>query len=593
MNPKDKYNTLLQASIANAQQMQRRLSMLSILRLTAFLLAASALYLLWDMRLLTFLGFTLPVIFFIYFVRKHTDQKEALEKEKIFASLCSEELECMEGNWRKRYDGSDYLDPLHPFTSDLNVFGRHSLFQYINRCQSKIATKIFAERLAAPLNDARAISREQAIAVHFASDPGWSLRLLALAQIANIQTDAPNRIKSWAQQKSMLQGKVKTFMITRVLPALMIIATGAMAAGILTWNAYVYLALVPLLITGSAFKKHQIAFAQFAQTLQRVQGTAAMLEMIGNRDFSNSPFQEMMKQVNYARSEEALEQLNKIEGAISSRNNIIVGIGLNAILMWDYQCMNRLEHWRKNYGGDLAQWIEIVALAEAYQSEALYCFNHPEFTFAESNTTATFNITDARHPLMDTSAVPNDLDLTNTSKFYIITGANMAGKSTYLRTVGLSLLLAMRGLPVAARSMTFEPCTLYTSMLTTDSLGESESYFFSELKRLRSIVDSLEHGGLHLLILDEILKGTNSTDKAEGSKKFMKKLLSLPAKGLIATHDLSLCNLSDEYSGIIDNMRFEVHYTNNELDFRYKMEEGVCRNMNASFLLQKMGLAGE
>jgi DNA mismatch repair ATPase MutS len=593
MIPKDKYTALLRTSEAEAKQMQRRLGLLSILRLAAFLSAVSALYFLWDMGIVTFLAFLLPVICFVYLIRKHTDQKDALEKEKVFATLCREELNCFEGNWRKRYDGSEFLNPSHPFTSDLNVFGRHSLFQYINRCQSPIATKIFAERLITPLTDAGAITREQAIATHFASDPEWSLRLLALAQIAGIQLDTPQRIRSWAQMDSMLQSKAKIVLLTRVLPALMILVTAALVAGMLTWNAYIYIALIPLLITGSAFKKHQTAFTTFTHTLQRVQGAAAMLQMIRERDFSNSPFREMMEQVHYARSAEALLALNKIEGAISSRNNIIVSIGLNALLMWDYQCMNRLERWRTAYAADLSQWIETIALAEALQSEAMYTFNHPGFIFAESNTTSNFTITGARHPLMNAGAVPNDLNLAGTGKFYIITGANMAGKSTYLRTVGLSLLLAMRGLPVAARYMSFQPCALYTSMLTTDSLGESESYFFSELKRLRSIVDSLERGGLHFLILDEILKGTNSTDKAEGSKRFMKKLLSLPAKGLIATHDLSLCNLSDEYPRIIENMRFEVHYTNNELDFRYKMEEGVCRNMNASFLLQKMGLAGE
>ncbi len=573
--------------------MRRRLATFSVLRLGAFILAAAALYFSWNKGIITLFAFAFPTAAFIYLIKKHTDQKEDIKKEVIFATLCREELDCLEGNWRKRYDGNEYSNPSHPFTSDLNVFGRHSLFQYMNRCQSPIATKIFAGRLAAPLLDAEAIAREKAIAVHFAVDSEWSLRLLALAQIANIQFDAPHRIKAWALMPSLIQSKYKVVLLNRALPAFMIVATAAMATGMLQWNAYVYIALIPLLITGLGFKKHQAAFVHFSQTLQRVQGAASMLQMIRARDFGNSPFQEMMEQVHYERSAKALKELNKIEGAISGRHNIIVGIGLNALLMWDYQCMQRLERWRETYAADLSQWIETIALAEALQSEALYCFNHPEFTFAESNTTATFIIADARHPLMDATAVPNDLHLNSAGKFYIITGANMAGKSTYLRTVGLSLLLAMRGLPVAARQMSFQPCTLYTSMLTTDSLGESESYFFSELKRLRSIVDSLERGGLHFLILDEILKGTNSTDKAEGSKRFMKKLLSLPAKGLIATHDLSLCNLSREHQGVIANMRFEVHYANNELDFQYRLEDGICQNMNASFLLQKMGLAGD
>jgi DNA mismatch repair ATPase MutS len=183
------------------------------------------------------------------------------------------------------------------------------------------------------------------------------------------------------------------------------------------------------------------------------------------------------------------------------------------------------------------------------------------------------------------------MELAGEKRFSIITGANMAGKSTYLRTVGINMLLAMRGLPVPVKKMTIKPTKIFTSMLSADSLGENESYFFNELKRLRQMTDRLETDEPHFIILDEILKGTNSIDKARGSRRFMQKLLKLPAKGLIATHDLSLCKLSDEHPGVIENTKFEVRFDGDELAFDYKLENGVCENMNASFLLQKMGLS--
>ncbi|HKL02443.1 MAG TPA: hypothetical protein VJ911_02160, partial [Cryomorphaceae bacterium] len=165
-----------------------------------------------------------------------------------------------------------------------------------------------------------------------------------------------------------------------------------------------------------------------------------------------------------------------------------------------------------------------------------------------------------------------------------------AGKSTYLRTIGTTLLLVMRGLPVPVKSMQYKPQRIFTSMLTTDSLGDRESYFFSELKRLRKLMDLLETGSSYFVILDEILKGTNSVDKAKGSKRFMKKLLQMPAKGLIATHDLSLCELESNFPEKIQNKRFEIEFHGDELVFNYQLDDGVCQNMNASFLLKRMGL---
>lgn len=166
----------------------------------------------------------------------------------------------------------------------------------------------------------------------------------------------------------------------------------------------------------------------------------------------------------------------------------------------------------------------------------------------------------------------------------------MAGKSTYLRTIGVNYLLACIGAPVYAKEMQLSPCTLFTSLRTTDSLSDQESYFFAELKRLKQIVDRLEAGEKLFIILDEILKGTNSTDKQKGSLALVQKLVSLNAAGIIATHDLQLGSLADTWPNIIENFRFEADITDNELSFSYKLQPGIAQNMNACFLMEKMGI---
>jgi DNA mismatch repair ATPase MutS len=233
----------------------------------------------------------------------------------------------------------------------------------------------------------------------------------------------------------------------------------------------------------------------------------------------------------------------------------------------------------------------VVAFFDAYNSLSNFSFNHPEFVYPKITSNNTIiNAKEFGHPLLDkTKRISSDLNI-NKEQFFIVTGANMAGKSTFLRTVSLSIVMANCGLPVCAESFKYSPIKLITSMRTTDSLTEDESYFYSELKRLKFIVDQIDltnSGEKYFIILDEILKGTNSKDKAIGSKKFVEKLTKSKSTGIIATHDVSLCELENEFSSI-KNYYFDAEIINNELHFDYTLKNGICKNMNASFLLKKM-----
>jgi DNA mismatch repair ATPase MutS len=196
------------------------------------------------------------------------------------------------------------------------------------------------------------------------------------------------------------------------------------------------------------------------------------------------------------------------------------------------------------------------------------------------------NATKLGHPLLNADKrIDNDFKIDN-EQFYIVTGANMAGKSTFLRTVSLTIVMANLGLPVCAEAFEYTPIKLITSMRTSDSLADDESYFYSELKRLKFIVDEIANDR-YFIVLDEILKGTNSKDKAIGSKKFVEKLNASKSTGIIATHDVSLCVLEEEHESI-ENYFFDAEINKDELHFDYTLKKGVCKNMNASFLLQKM-----
>jgi DNA mismatch repair ATPase MutS len=225
-------------------------------------------------------------------------------------------------------------------------------------------------------------------------------------------------------------------------------------------------------------------------------------------------------------------------------------------------------------------------------SFAGFAFNHPTSVYPEfSDAAFVFKANNLKHPFIsDEVSVGNDVKFTGWQQFHIVTGANMAGKSTYLRTVGINMILAMTGCPVLADEFLLTPAELFTGIKTSDSLQDGESYFFAELKRLEMMIRRLEKKEPMFIILDEILRGTNSADKQKGSKALISQLVKLGASGMIATHDLTLGELATVFKNHVINKRFEVETENNELVFDYKLKEGISQNLNASFLMKKMGI---
>ena len=264
---------------------------------------------------------------------------------------------------------------------------------------------------------------------------------------------------------------------------------------------------------------------------------------------------------------------------------------MNSLFLWDLQYLYQLKNWLNSNESELKNWFEAVNEMEVYISLANFNYNHPEFCLPVISESEILSASEIGHPLLKSSSrIDNNFELQNLQDFVIITGANMAGKSTFLRTIGTNLILAMSGTLVCAKEFTFTPLPLFSSMRTSDSLSANESYFYSELKRLQFIVEKLKSGQQLFIILDEILKGTNSKDKAEGSKKFIKQLLKYQASGIIATHDLSLCTVKEEHPQNIQNHYFDVEIENDQLVFDYKLKSGICSNMNAEFLMKKMGI---
>ncbi len=318
-----------------------------------------------------------------------------------------------------------------------------------------------------------------------------------------------------------------------------------------------------------------------------------LLRFIEEKEFKSALLCELQNKITQPISAGKLFlQLKKLVEQFEYRQNILVGFALNSLLLWDIRCVYKLWNWHNQHHKKLTDWLEVISEIDALISLANFAGNHPNFVFPEINDNDfIYRATSLGHPLLrENKRVCNDFEIDGWSKVMIITGANMAGKSTFLRTVGVNLILARTGAPVCAEKMVFTPIEIYTNMRTTDSLLKDESYFFAELKRIKGVLEWLQRGEHIFVILDEMLKGTNSVDKLNGSKALLRKLVQFKSFSLIATHDLKLSEMDTEFPMQVFNKCFEIRIENDELVFDYKLYNGVTKTMNATFLMKKMGI---
>jgi dsDNA-specific endonuclease/ATPase MutS2 len=349
--------------------------------------------------------------------------------------------------------------------------------------------------------------------------------------------------------------------------------------------------MLGLTIVGRFVKRVTRFYNEASTVKEALAQYSVLLEAIESENFESSTLKALKNLVDTdgKKASAQLKELAKLIDYLGNRNNMIFGPLANGLFLWDFYFTSRIDRWFQTHNVAAEDWMRAIETFDALNSLGNFAYNQPGYCFPEIAGEGTvLKAEQLAHPLISPSkVVPSDVQITN-DQFYIITGANMAGKSTFLRTISLSIVMANCGLPVSAHSFTYRPIPLISSMRTSDSLQDEASYFFAELKRLKFVVDTVQSRP-YFIVLDEILKGTNSQDKAEGSKKFVERLLSTSSVGIIATHDLSLCDL-EKHHPQIQNRYFDAEIINDELHFDYRLKMGVCQNMNASFLLKKMGI---
>jgi len=318
-----------------------------------------------------------------------------------------------------------------------------------------------------------------------------------------------------------------------------------------------------------------------------------LLSAFENESFNSTLLNEIKQNIagKEASASVSVKKLGRLIQAFDTRNNIMVAFVLNGLFLWDYQSIFRLEKWKSANRNSFALWLGMLGQVDAFISLGNYAFNNPGFAYPEiSSEGVIFSAKNLGHQLIDEKMrICNNFSIGKKGTVCIISGANMAGKSTFLRTVAVNYILGMSGAPVCADEMSFLPSKIFTSMRTIDSLSHNESYFYAELRRLSLLKKMIENGEPVFFILDEILKGTNSDDKSTGSKLFLQRIIENSATGLIATHDTSLGKLESVYPNVM-NKCFEIEIHGEKIIFDYKLQDGVTQKMNAVFLMKQMGI---
>lgn len=511
-------------------------------------------------------------------------------KEKKKLVLCKilinkTEIRVLEGDISFLPEGKEFLDSNHFFSHDIDLFGSHSFFQYINRTSTEIGTAELAKIISQ--NNILSIDKKQEVIKELSKKVKWRQHFTALASLVKTEYSSKVIVRYIQDYKAVFSKLVLPLPILFSIVSSLLI--GLVSFQMISYTLLLLWFIIGLVVTAIFFKRTEAIYANAGKSKTIFKQYHLLLQEIENDNFSSEILQEKQEiiQSENLKASAIFMKFSKILDAFDQRNNVLIFILGNAFFLRDLRNAVKVETWIHTYNHTVKKWFEVIAFFDAGNSLANFCFNHSDYTFPELvKENSIIQAIQLGHPLLKSEKrIDNNFTISD-NQFFIVTGANMAGKSTFLRTVSLSIVMANCGLPVCAESFKYAPRRLITSMRTTDSLSEDESYFYSELKRLKFIVDTIEVKD-YFIILDEILKGTNSKDKAIGSKKFIEKLIKSKSTGIIATHDVSLCDLENEFSDI-KNYYFDAEIIESELHFDYTLKNGICKNMNASFLLEKM-----
>lgn len=532
---------------------------------------------------------------FMIFVKYHGHLYNRRKYLENSIEMCSRELRAIDYDWTSFKSGKEFADSGHFYSNDLDLFGDKSLYRMLNRTVTPDGSVCLAEMLKNILTDRKEICLRSAAVKELSEDTSFRMDYIATGLLNHEQFLDIDGLKDWGHLQTFFYDKKIYELLPPAVFSVNIVLLILGISGFLSYSVFGAFFSVSALISFVFSGRISKIQAVYGKRLKSLETYAMLLSRIENSGHKSDYLCRIRDSICSGKKPASvlIAKLSRLMNELDQRNNFIVYFILNGLFFWELRQIYRIEKWKSDNMEEFPIWIKAVAEYDALCSLGTYAFNNPSDIYPEiADGGFVYEAKGLGHPMMRPElCVCNDISIKSNPYFIIVTGANMAGKSTYLRTVGVNYLFACMGLPVRAESMRFSPVRLITSLRTTDSLMDNESYFFAELKRLKMIMDILRSGEKMFIILDEILKGTNSVDKQKGSMALVSQLIDLGAVGIIATHDLILGTLHDSFHSCISNFCFEADISGNELSFSYRIREGIAQNMNACFLMNRMGIA--
>lgn len=586
---KEKYQKLL-------KKQNRIINLISLIRMVIFMSAVSfPLFFCYNIKNMYLSIFTF-LIFASTFVIIAVKHDKIIKTRDLIANICNINQQCIErveGKWKEfQDDGEEYKDESHPYSNDLDIFGRASLFQYINNTTTHIGREKLKKSLTSNIYSHQKVYRRQEAIKELSKMIGFRQRLKGEGlKNFNSNKNSANLLK-WAKQKHGFYESKFIQTISIVLPVLTLAAILYYFLGIL--KSY-YIPLMFMIINTIILKINKNERNSALDTVyiykKQINNYYSMLKLIEKINFKSGYLKELKAKLMYENSSasEKVRKLNKLSDLIEDRRNLMYFI-LNYVFLWDYHCMINLEKWKKAHGKELGKWLETIGTIEELGSFSTLAFDNSDWTMPKFKENGfIFKGENIGHPLLGSERVCNDLTIEEDKKIILITGSNMSGKSTFLRTVGINLVLAYVGAPVCAKKFECSIMEIFTCMRISDNLEKNISSFYGELLRIKELVNKTKEERKVFFLLDEIFKGTNSIDRHTGAKILINKLSSKKVLGMVSTHDLELGSLEKENSNI-KNYHFEEYYKNNKIYFDYKLRRNISNTRNAMYLMRIAGI---
>lgn len=587
------YTQSIQETESLIEKLKIRDNYFSILRLAAFI------------AFITFLIFSLGTwqvgwivsaialgIVFVQSVLLHLKNHEKLTTAQTRKQLLENEISCLRPGPNAYYNGAYFKDADHDYTSDMDVFGPHSLFQYINRCATGVGNKALAGWLSQAQSPGQIARRQEAIR-EVAQKQAWceDLRVSLFAKrIRDFDKEhLPSIQKTLASPRKLPYWIAASYSLT-TLTLLSIIFAGISASILLFPIIFNSLLLMKW---GRFIKGIRAQLDGREKTLNDYQKILTGFE---GQTFEAPCLRDMQKELIHQNMSagEAIGKLQLLSKKLDYSLSVIVGAVLNIFFVWDLVYCSRVSAWFDRFAPQTAQWFDVAGRLEALISLANLQNNHPTWTYAEFVDSRGFCVEGKNlgHPLIPAhERICNDYQFKTGTMVNIVTGSNMAGKSTFLRTIGVNIILARAGAVVCASELRLSHFRIMTYLTITDSLAENTSTFYREIKRLKKILDSARKDNNVLLLLDELLRGTNSGDKARGSMAIARELIVCKIPAIIATHNLELAQMEHSYPDDIENYYFDIIIDpDHQMRFDYKLKPGICNTFNASLLLREIGI---